>query len=397
MNAECKLEGLTEAQRETVAQNLGLVGMQIKRLLGQGVPRACVQEFREELFQEGCLGLIQAVQTYVPTRGMSFATYAVPRIYYAALRALRRYREIIRLPERHKQRGTDRSAADDPGTGGTRRQRPDRPDLDDTTTAPTDEAQSGHPRRGRATATRANPYHQPHTPRVRSYTPEEMNALPAKVHPGSPRDHRSEAARQGDPVTIGLLLRQKLAAAVDEAVTRLSTLNPMRDGRGPLARKLAEERLLIPEAEFRTPLRQIARETRSSFGRVAACEASLVAEVRRLLSADAEFAALSEEGTGHPAGMETTIDDQWRATLRESAVDGLLRHFADLPRAEQADVLLTVLEKAGADVATLLSTHIRGLTDAEQTRLLAMMTRERAARGGGAETPRRSEPVLTTE
>ena len=91
---------LTDGQRRTVQEHLGLVGMIIKRVLSRGVPHAYAHEYYEELLQEGCLGLMQAVRNYDPHCGTAFTSYALPRVHYAVWRALHRYRETIRLPER---------------------------------------------------------------------------------------------------------------------------------------------------------------------------------------------------------------------------------------------------------------------------------------------------------
>ena len=96
MSAEHNPVPMTEVERETVSRNLGLVGAQIERLLGRGVSDAHVPEYREELFQEGCLALMQAVRAYDPSSGMTFASYAMPRIHYAVWRGLCRYRQTIR-------------------------------------------------------------------------------------------------------------------------------------------------------------------------------------------------------------------------------------------------------------------------------------------------------------
>ncbi len=329
-------ESMTETQREMVEKNLGLVGAQIKRLLGR-VPHMGMSEYWDELFQEGCLGLIQAVKTYDPSSEMTLATYAMPRIHYASWRALHRYRETIRLPERHGRAGFER----------------------------TDEAD---------------------TLRAWSYTPEKMDAFPSKVGPPSAWEGR-EPVDEGGPPTVGDTLRQKLEAAVDAVVARLSASTRSRRDRGTLARVLADQRLLVPEAEFRSSLRQIARETGSSYGRVAACETLLVSQVRRLLSADIEFELLCEAAMNRSEGMAAVIDDALRATLCRSVTSRILGAFANLARADRAEVVLTVLEKAGVDVASLLRVYVEDMADADRVQLAARLSRDDAELWGRACPP----------
>ena len=333
MRAVQRLHPLTEAQRQTVAENLGLVGMQINRMLGRGLHGALRPEYWDELFQEGCLGLIQAVQGYDPDGGMAFTTYAVPRIHYAARRAFRRCRETIQIPERKSRGGGSRDSA------------------------------AGPPSASESTA--------PGLPRVRSCGPEEINAIPASAQPGPFGGDDVAMAGAGERVTIGVLLRRKLEAAIDHAVERVAASTKTRADRGALARKLADERLLVPEAGYQASLREIARKTRSSYGRVAACETLLVAEVRRCLSADAEFGLLAETGARREEGMAAAVDDDLRRVLRTSVTDRMVGVFKGLPRTERAELLLTVMEQAGVDTQSVLRSHVGSLADGEGVRLLA--------------------------
>lgn len=52
---------------------------------------------REELYQQGCVGLMKALQRYDPGRGVSFATYAVP-VILGEMRQLRRLNRPIHVP-----------------------------------------------------------------------------------------------------------------------------------------------------------------------------------------------------------------------------------------------------------------------------------------------------------
>ena len=62
-----------EDRNAFVEQNMGLVYLCAKKLLGRGA------EF-DDLVQAGCVGLIKAADAFDPGRGLAFSTYAVPVI-----------------------------------------------------------------------------------------------------------------------------------------------------------------------------------------------------------------------------------------------------------------------------------------------------------------------------
>ena len=72
-----------------VLQNLGLV----YRLANQHAPLAA--ESLEDLVQEGCLGLIRAVERFQPEYGVQFSTYAYPVISGAIKNYLRSRRRLL--------------------------------------------------------------------------------------------------------------------------------------------------------------------------------------------------------------------------------------------------------------------------------------------------------------
>ncbi|RME37820.1 MAG: hypothetical protein D6788_08675, partial [Planctomycetota bacterium] len=118
--------------------------------------------------------------------------------------------------------------------------------------------------------------------------------------------------------------------------------------------------------EERTALRQIARETGSSFARVAQCERQLQRVIREALEGDPEFAALRESARRRREGIDAPIDralERELARLSGEAFVRALRSSDHRQRVELLDLLLSVsgtgLERAiRAGVATLPG-HLR--------------------------------------
>ena len=79
------------ARDEFLLANIGLV----KYVLRRDAPTA---DHREDLVQEGCLALAEALATFDWRRGMKFSTWAVPRVRGRIAAARRSARGGIRLP-----------------------------------------------------------------------------------------------------------------------------------------------------------------------------------------------------------------------------------------------------------------------------------------------------------
>ena len=85
------LEALgTAAQQEFVAANLGLVGAVVARYGGAAA--------HPDLFQEGCLGLIAAVERFDHRRGVRFSTFATYGVRAAVGTAATRFTSAVSMP-----------------------------------------------------------------------------------------------------------------------------------------------------------------------------------------------------------------------------------------------------------------------------------------------------------
>ena len=87
----------TKLRNRLVEAHLNLVRQQAARFAQAS--SACF----EELFQEGCFGLCDAVQRYQPQRGYAFSTYAVTLIRGRMQHYLRDRHHLIRSPWRLRQ------------------------------------------------------------------------------------------------------------------------------------------------------------------------------------------------------------------------------------------------------------------------------------------------------
>src|SRR5205823_11067113 len=96
---------VSDAEREALLNhNIGLVH-HVARKLANGLSTAADLD---EMVSAGSLGLIQAVDSFDSGRGLSFSTYAVPRIRGAILDELRRQDHV---PRNVRRRSRDVSRA----------------------------------------------------------------------------------------------------------------------------------------------------------------------------------------------------------------------------------------------------------------------------------------------
>ena len=338
-------EALTDEQRRLVRDNIGLVGVHLRRFVPNlAVPRR--DREWEDLFQEGCLGLIRAAVGYRAERGIPFAAYALPRIHNAVSRALQSRFSTIYVPPQRANRGARHS--------GERRL----------------EVASRHPGTcllsDAVTARRSAHRHQPG------------------------EDARGE--------TISERLREKYERAVAHARELVSARTSTRGDRDVLIRVLVEERFLIPHQESRRALRQIARDTCSSYARVAQCDKQLSAAVRCTLETDPEFHELQRIARSDPVGGQVGIDDQLESGLADTCAREFLRRFRDSDGSQRGRMLHRLLELSPEDVEELIRTRVSRLPAESRERLLRDspsrgVTTVTPGTGGEASGPSSLEPI----
>lgn len=322
---------LTDEQTRLVSENVGLVGVHLRRYVTNLSQPRRDREW-EDLFQEGCLGLIDAARRFRVERGIPFAAFALPRIHNAVSKALNTKFATVYIPPR-------RTGGGSPGASGGN-----------------SESESGRDggRPGPRLMTDVRPS-------VRSLSEmDEHNCCHAR------RDH----AESGCSDTIGSRLRAKYESAVGAAAERAAGKTSTRGDREELVHILKEERFLIPDAESRRSLRQIARDTRSSYARVAQCDKQMGDRIRRTLDADPEFGELRRRKRADPLGDEMPIDAEIERGLVSACADEFVRRFGAADERTRAGVLHTVLEVSNSDIKGIVRKRFATLPRSTQVRLL---------------------------
>jgi hypothetical protein len=183
--------------------------------------------------------------------------------------------------------------------------------------------------------------------------------------------HRHRPDAQPDHhQTIGERLREKYERAVKEAAQTVSSRTSTRGDRERLVRALVEERFLVPEESSRRPLRHIARDTRSSYGRVADCDKQLNEEIRRTLEADPEFHALQKLSKADPVGGQLSIDENLERRLAGITAAEFTRRFAVAQPNVRASMLQSLLELSPGDLDEMVRIRVATLSPDARERLL---------------------------
>lgn len=331
------LEQLSTDQRKLVSDNLGLVGVHMRRHLDNlRVPRR--DREWEDLFQEGCLGLIQAAKRFRAERGIPFAAFAFPRIHNAVSRALNNKFCTIYVPPKRMRR--DRGPS---GSG----------------------AEMGRPAEAIEKIT------------VVSLTEEVGGGLS-----GGRFRTSDNIGESGETVTERI--RDKYRRAVKRAAAQLCMKTSTRGDRDRLVKVLVEERFMIPHEESKRALRQIARDTSSSYARVAQCEKQLAQSVGQLLEDDPAFVELRRRTRTHPTGGDEVIDERLERDLVLAATREVGRRFKNADPTTKGEWLLSLLETAQRDTEELARKCFERLPSAARERFLEATAEDRRRKGNKA-------------
>jgi len=269
------LHAMSAPQRRIVERNLALVRLTLRRYprLGEQSPTG-----REhgELFQEGCLALMEAVRNHDPTRHGSFAAFAMARIHFAVSRYAHERLSLIRVPfitQRRRQEQKRQSQID-----------------------------------------RHHPDPLPHVLNLAAGPQRFGSTLRAQRH-------RDPTSSPPTGPTIGDLLRERLDQAAKSVVKEMKTAPRCGAGHAELVERCAKERWTIPEPTARTPIRQMARSLHCSVGRITHCEERFHKKVAQTLIADDVFKELTRLARRQPTGMKHCPSSEELTLLQPAADD----------------------------------------------------------------------------
>ncbi|MCB9866586.1 MAG: hypothetical protein H6816_08135 [Phycisphaerales bacterium] len=316
-------QGLSAGQQELVTRNLGLVHWHIRERV-RNVKQDGVRRDYEDLFQEGCWGLMRAALSFDPRGGVRFAAYALARIHHAVSLFLYRNGSLLSRPVPRRRLSARRNA------GATDPTDPTAPtDAIGATAASVESAQLGEARHfdevGRNVPARVSCdgrsrwLRDRRGTRIRRLFVGDLAAAP-------------EVAEAHGPTVAGRL-GEKLAWAFARAAVRVQMRPAVRRDRRALIELLLAERLAIPEETERWAMRRVARQTASSCRRVMTCEQILLREVRRVLTQDLEFVYLVVLLRRSPDGGRETMSRYARRKLRLLAAETICVQLRRVPRA----------------------------------------------------------------
>jgi len=308
---------LSASQRALVQSNMGLVAVHLRRHVTN---LAAVRRDREydDLFQEGCLGLMQAAARWNPDGGIPFAAYALPRIHNAISTALRCKFSTVYVPPRFGAKHESSGDGDEANTGATR--------------------------------------------------PREYSLSQAQWLSLTRTSVRERADSDGE--TIGDRVRDKYERAVHSAVETLKGRASVRGDREALLRIVARERILVPNEDARRSLRQIARETKSSYARVAQCGSQLADEVRTALSGDPELRELLRQARNHADGFAAPIDARTEQALTEAGARAYGRRFEHADDQDRARLVYALMRRMDFDMNGFVRDGFGKLDRAQREQLL---------------------------
>jgi hypothetical protein len=266
---------LTQQQRDLVAQNLGLVRVQVRRQLLRLPPDIRRRE-REDLLQVGTLGLMLAATRYRPSSHGPFAAYALAYIHGALCRYLVRQMNGLGAPFKQAAKIV-------------RRQRLARARADwELNGLPVDGADAAGP----ADEGRCPP---PVLPQF--FDLQTSDGSLAKVACQRARQAaRAEAVDRPAGGREGWSAQERherYVEALEWAAGKVKATPSAHVDHAALVQAVVQERLRVPEIEFRTARRALAARFGCSPTRVWNIEVRLLRLVRRRLE--------SEVGASHEA------------------------------------------------------------------------------------------------
>lgn len=244
-----------------------------------------------ELFQAGCLALVEAAGRYDPDRHGEFPAYVLPRIRRAIHAALLTDRHPIRVPYGAACRG--RRAAD------------------------VVSAEARFSLAGTA-------------------SPDLADSLDQRIRP--------------DDESIRHALHRRFELAARQAAEALARRRRRRPDAPAILARITTERVLVGDPRQRTPVRRLAAELGISSGQVSAYEQQILRAAHEQLHEDGPARLLVRFARHDPAGFDGPVHALRRRQLRQAEVRQFERRFARLDAAEQARTLYGLVKSSSAGV-----------------------------------------------
>jgi hypothetical protein len=119
------------------------------------------------------------------------------------------------------------------------------------------------------------------------------------------------------------------------------------------------------------PLRRIARETGSSYARIAQCQKRILDHVRARLAADAETRHLQAAAAHSPEGMDTPIDHRLNTELEQIRIDDFIARFNAAAPGRRGSVLLELLKAADTPAEAVVRSLAGSIPPERRARFLA--------------------------
>ena len=257
------LNVLSDRQRGIVESHLRLVQHTLNR--NRHLIRYR-QDGREEheLFQEGCLALIEAVRNHDAARHGHFGPYAMLRIHFALSRYIHENDTSVRVPFITQRR---------------RRAKSKPPGADSRSGAPLPIVQ----RLGDANA------------------PPSRQAQDSEF-PNQPR--------------IGELIAERVESAMTQVIDDMKRAPRCSPNTPEVIERCAQERWRIPEPEAKMSIRKLARALDCSVGRITHCEERFRQRMGKALNNDPTYRALREAAREGERGFDEKLAPDRMAKLR---------------------------------------------------------------------------------
>lgn len=254
---------LSDRQRAIVKSHLRLVQFTLNRHRHLVRPRRDGRE-EHELFQEGCLALIDAVRNHDARLHGHFGPYAIARIHFALSRYVHEHGTTVRVPfitqRRRRARGIPIHA----------------------------DAKTGMP--------------LPTVQRLGdAVTPPSRGAV-EREFPNQPR--------------VGDLIAERIDIAMQRVLDEMKRAPRCAPGTAEVIERCAQERWRIPEPEARTSIRKLARALDCSLGRITHCEERFHQRMGKALNEDAAFQALRDEARRADRGFDERLPPDRLAKLQ---------------------------------------------------------------------------------